>query len=202
MDDKKNAKPEEQTTPDETLEESAEAALDAAEEEVGEKNTDTEKEETTEDTENEEEPKYATPNATDPGEGAGTAQTLISLESLIKRYIGDIDKLRDQLKTQKDMHNDTFNNDPEYATATQKVKEVARVKAAAKQKIQKQPSVVALNERINELKEEIKDMHETLSSYLEQYKSMSATNQIVDDNGAAHEIVTVTKLVKKGKYRP
>ena len=107
------------------------------------------------------------------------------------------------MKTQKDMFNDSFNNDAVYADLADKVKDLNRQKNAAKQKLLKQPSLVATAERINELKDGMKDLQEALSSYLRQYQEISKTNQIVGENGEIREIVTSHKLIKKGgRNRP
>lgn len=126
-----------------------------------------------------------------------------NLESMINRYVGDIDKLREQLKTQKDMLEDAFNNNPEYAQASEKVKEVTRVRTGMKQKILKDPPVAFVSEKVKEIKNEIKDAQEALSGYLQKYFQTVGTNQITGDDGEVREIIVVTKLVKKSsKYRP
>jgi hypothetical protein len=156
-----------------------------------------------------EDAEYATPNATtgdseddaEPGEvrhaTPNAVTSLLNLESLINGYIVDTEKIQEQMKTQKDMFNDAFNNDAEYSQIMQKVKEINRIKSAAKQRIMKLPNVVEVNNKIREYKEELKDIQEGLSSYLQQYKELSGSNQITRDNGEVVEIVSVTKLVKR-----
>ncbi len=160
-----------------------------------------------ESSESEEEPKYATPNALnqrmdDEMDMSTPAQSLISLESMINRYVGDIEKMKEQLKTQKDMFNDAVQNDAEYAKEEAKAKEINRVKNAAKQKITKQPAVASIVERMNTMKDEIKEMQEALSNYLQQFQKIAGTNQLVAENGEIREIVTTHRLIKKGKGRP
>lgn len=132
-------------------------------------------------------PKYATPNAT---------TTLLNLESLINGYIADLENFQEKMKTQREMFNDAFMNDAEYSQIMQKVKEVNRLKAAAKQKIMKLPNVVEIFNKMREYKDEMKDIQEGLSTYLQQYQELSGSNQITSDNGEVRQIVSVTKLVK------
>jgi hypothetical protein len=78
----------------------------------------------------------------------------------------------------------------------QKVKEVTRVKSAAKQRIMKLPNVVEISNKLRAYKEEVKDIQEGMSSYLQQYRELSGRNQIVRDNGEVRQIVSTNKLVK------
>lgn len=127
----------------------------------------------------------------------------LNLEAMINRYVGDIEKLREKLKTQKDMLEDSFNNNSEYAEAAEKVKETTRVRTGIKQKILKDPPVAFVFEKVKEIKNEIKDAQEALSGYLQKYFQTVGMNQITGDDGEVREIVVVTKLVKKSsKYRP
>lgn len=127
----------------------------------------------------------------------------LNLESMINRFVGDIEKLRAELKTKKAMLDDAFNNDPEYAAADEKVKEMTRAKTVIKQKILKEPAVELNDKEVKRVKEEIKDAQAGLSSYLQKYYQTAGTNQIVGEDGEVREIVIVTKLVKKSsKYNP
>lgn len=201
--------PSEEQTEETDMEAVTEEAMDTAEEKDDEEKDTTNEEESAEPAKEEteeEEVMYATPDALNNPASQGVvpnaATNLINLESLINRHIGDIEKLKEQLKTQKDMFNDSFNNDATYAEHAEKVKELNRQKNAAKQKVLRQPALVAIAERIAELKDDMKDLQEALSSYLKQYQEISKTNQIVGENGEIHEIVTHHKLVKRGKGKP
>lgn len=132
--------------------------------------------------------RHATPNA---------VSSLLNLESLINGYLVDLEKAQEKFKTQREMFNDTFSNDAEYSQIMQKVKEVNRIKSAAKQRIMKLPNVVDLNSKMREYKEEIKDIHDGLSGYLQQYKELSGSSTLTRDNGEIVEIISVTKFSKR-----
>lgn len=136
----------------------------------------------------EEKPRYATPNA---------VSSLLNLESLINGYLVDLEKAQEKFKTQRDMFNDAFNNDAEYSQIMTKVKEVNRVKSVAKQRIMKLPNIVELTNKMREYKEEMKDITEGLSAYLQQYKELSGSSQLTRDNGEVVEIFSVTKFTKR-----
>lgn len=138
-----------------------------------------------------------------PADSENAAVSQINLESLINRYLKDIDSVREKLKMQKTMLEDAFNNDAGYAEANQKVKEVTKVRTGIKQKIQKQPAIVKVTSDINALKEEMKDLQEGLSQYLQQYQAQSGNNQFTGEGGEVLEIVISRRLVRKNsKYRP
>lgn len=132
--------------------------------------------------------RHATPNA---------VSSILNLESLINGYLVDLEKAQEKFKMQREMFNDAFNNDAEFSQIMQKVKEVNRLKSVAKQRIMKLPNIVELTNKMREYKEEIKDITEGLSSYLQQYKELSGSNQLTRDNGEVVEIISVTKFTKR-----
>lgn len=129
--------------------------------------------------------------------GGSPVQSMLNLESMIHRFLADIDKTREKLKTQKDMLDDAFNNDAGYAEAMQKVKEATKAKNAVKQKIQKQEAIARLINEVDGIKDEIGELQDGLSKYLHQYVEQSGNNYFTGENGEVMEIVVVRKLVKK-----
>lgn len=121
----------------------------------------------------------------------------LNLEALINRYVGDIEKVREQLKAQKEMLEANFQNDPVYAEADEKVKEATRAKTAVKQTISKQAAVAVVADKVKALKEDMKDAQDHLSALVQQYFKETGMNQVTGDDGEIREIVIVTKLVRK-----
>jgi len=130
-------------------------------------------------------------------EGVVGSMSMVELTTLINRYVGDIEKLRESMKMQSSMFKDSFENDAEYHTKSDQVKQIVRERNAIKQRILKQPAVEALTGKMNELKEDIKDAQEALSGYLEEYQRVAGTNIIEGENGEIREIVPMYKLVKR-----
>jgi len=129
--------------------------------------------------------------------GPTSSLSLIELTTIINRYIGDMDKVKNTLKEKNSIFKDTFENDAEYHELNLKVKEINKVKNGAKQRILKTPAMEALTAQINEQKSELKDMQDMMSGYLEQYQKVSGTNIIETENGDIREIVPVYRLVKR-----
>lgn len=46
------------------------------------------------------------------------------------------------------------------------------------------------------------DLEQSISDYLREYQKVSGSNQLETDDGQILEIVQVTKVVRKSKYRP
>lgn len=120
----------------------------------------------------------------------------LHLEGLVKQYIAAIAKLQGELKEKNEMLNDAFEGDAVYQEHAQKAKEANRVKSATKQQILKQSAVAELNERVKDLKFDIKENQALLSDYLAQYQKATGATQIEDEEGEVLEIVSVVKLVR------
>ncbi len=128
--------------------------------------------------------------------------SMLQIESIIKRYLLDIQKLQERYKEKKSMFDDSFNNDANYKTLADKAKEATRLKTAAKQQLMKSPAITQLAQEVKEMKEEMADLEQSISDYLREYQKVSGSNQLETDDGQILEIVQVTKVVRKSKYRP
>lgn len=125
------------------------------------------------------------------------ATVLLSLQDLIKTNIDQLEKLQLDLRKQREMFEDSFNNDPVYREHTEKVKEVTKVKSATKQQIMKQPSVLQLSNHIKNMRQEIKERQASLSDYLQEYQRLTGATEIESNKGDLLRIVNSSKLVKE-----
>jgi hypothetical protein len=135
---------------------------------------------------------------------AGTNEAVTSLfaiENLIKTHISHIDTVKIELSKQAEMFNDVLNNDSKYKEAAEAGKEVAKKKAEAKQDILKAPSNASLNQKIKDMRQELKELKNALSNYLQQYQKIADTDQIESEDGEVRQIVYNAHLVKlSGKF--
>lgn len=122
---------------------------------------------------------------------------MLSLEELIKNHIESMEKLRVELKKNREMLDDSFNNNPTYREHVEKVKEVTKGKNSVKQQIAKQPSVALLDQKVKDLRFDINEKNKTLSDLLQDYKEQTGATSIETRNGQVLEIVSTSKLVKK-----
>lgn len=129
--------------------------------------------------------------------GSDQAAGLLSLEELIKNHIESIDKLKLELKTQREMYEDSFNSNPTYREHDEKVKEVSKAKNAVRQEISKQPSVAMLSQKVKDLRFDINEQGKTLSDLLQDYREQTGASSIETRDGKVLEIVSTARLVKR-----
>lgn len=125
------------------------------------------------------------------------AATMLNLEELIKNHIDAIEKLRIEVKQQKEMYEDSFNNNPTYREHVEKVKEATKGRSQVRQQIAKQPSVAILDQKIKDLRFDMKEKNQTLSDLLADYKEQTGATQIETRSGQVLEIVSTAKLVRR-----
>jgi uncharacterized protein (DUF3084 family) len=121
---------------------------------------------------------------------------LFTIENLIKTHISHIDTVKTELGKQVEMMNDVLANDAEYKKAADEAKEVNKKKAEAKQNILKSPSNASLNQKIKDMRQELKELKGALSGYLQQYQKIADTDQIESEDGEVRQIVYSAHLVK------
>jgi hypothetical protein len=143
---------------------------------------------------------------TDSLDSSGTETTsttqvdvLLSLEEMINNNIESIDKLRIELKLQREMFEDTFANNPTYREQSEKVKEVTKVKSQTRQQLMNQPSVLQLANKIKSNRAEIKERQSALSDYLKEYQRMTGATEIEGRDGKIREIINDAKLVVRSE---
>ncbi len=131
-----------------------------------------------------------------------SAQDLVNLEGLILSYLSKIERHKETYNKHKEMLDNILEHSPEYKQALVEVKEVNGKKNQIKKDLLSTTETASINDKVKEIKGELKHLQDTLSVYLQQYVQNAATNQIEDDSGQVHEIVYVAKVVKRSnKFR-
>jgi len=130
-------------------------------------------------------------------DGTDQAAAFLSLEELIKNHVESIDKLRVELKKQKEMFDDSFGNNPTYREHNERVKDATKARTQVKSQITKQPSVAQLDQKIKDMRFDMAELNKTLSDLLHDYQQQTGANQIEMRDGNILEIVSVSKLVRK-----
>jgi seryl-tRNA synthetase len=133
---------------------------------------------------------------------ANSKMSVLDLTTLINDYDKTMGELKNQLKEQKSMIKDAFENDQEYHEIAEKVKELNRQKNAIKQRILKTPAVETVMAKVKDLQADLRDMEDKMSGYLQEYQRVSGTNVIEGVDGELRQIVPVYRLVKKSKHNP
>lgn len=128
--------------------------------------------------------------------------SVLDLTTLINDYSHTLDEIKGQLREQRQMVKDAFENDQQYHELSEKVKNLNKEKNTIKQRILKTPAASAATAKIKELQTEVKDMEDKMSGYLQEFQRVSGTNVIEGTDGELRQIVPVYRLVKKSKYNP
>lgn len=126
---------------------------------------------------------------------ANQATVLISLEEMIKKYITRTDQLKIDIKKQKEMYDDAFQNNPTYIENTEKAKAAAKDLQVTKKNIATQPSVVQVSLKLKSMRDEAKEIEESLSDYLQEYQRLTGANEIEGEDGKIRDIINKAKLV-------
>ncbi len=135
----------------------------------------------------------------DPVEISSQAETLVTITGLIQNYISSIDRLKKEISENRQMLEDSFMNDTTYKEKEEKAKEANKDKNVFKQQILKQPTLMALSEKIKDLRSSMKDSKQQLSDYLQEYQKLTGANEIEDVQGNLSEIRYTARLVRPSK---
>lgn len=146
-------------------------------------------------------------DVTDPqtlkNEEKNEGQSLVEVESMILRYISDMEKLRQEIKEQNDMFKSTFEGDATYSKKKEEEEKLKKEVAATKQVLAKTPAAAEAEAKVKELKEDLRSLQGTIEILLNQRQKLTDVNQIIRDDGEVYEVKTKVSLVKKSsKYNP
>ncbi|HVZ12509.1 MAG TPA: hypothetical protein VG965_05755 [Patescibacteria group bacterium] len=129
--------------------------------------------------------------------GSSSAMVLESLESLIRENLAKTDKLNIELNQQKEMLDSVLENDETYKLHSEAAKQAAKVKSSTKSEIIKRPEVAHVARKVQDISTEIKEIKDSMNSYLQEYQRLSGSNEIDDANGEPMQIISSVKLVKR-----
>lgn len=124
------------------------------------------------------------------------AESLARVVNLIQNANTSIEKLKEEISTNKDMLEDALNNDPDYRREFDKAKEAAKVRNELKKRIMLQPELMSINTKMKNQKTHLKELKETLSEYLQEYQRQTGSKTIEDSNGELNQIISSARLVK------
>jgi uncharacterized coiled-coil DUF342 family protein len=127
--------------------------------------------------------------------------SLFTIENLIKTHVNHIETVKIELHKHAEMMTDVLNNDAGYKKVAEEIKELNKKKTEAKQNVLKSPANASLNQKIKDMKQELKELNNALSNYLQQYQKLADTDQIESEDGEVRQIVYHARLVKlSGKF--
>ncbi len=129
------------------------------------------------------------------GAEGNQATVLMSLEEMIKKSITRLDSLKTELKKHREMYDDAFQNNPTFRENTEKAKVAAKDLQVTKKNIASQPSVVQVALKMKSTREELKEIEQSLSDYLQEYQRLTGAHEIEGEDGKIRDIINTAKLV-------
>lgn len=127
----------------------------------------------------------------------GELVSLLTIEGQVKDRIARLEQLKEELTPPKEMLASYLENDEKYREATKLAKEASQQKSAVKKQLLSTPQGKNLEEKVINVKEEMKEVQEALSYYLREYQRLTGSNEFEGSDGELRQIVYIAKLVRK-----
>lgn len=125
------------------------------------------------------------------------ADTLNSLQALIERNANELDRLKQELKEQREKMKNIFDNDAELAEAQDIASKATVQIKERKTAIDNRPEVRQVKIDIAEKKEEIKEIEETLNSHCINLFQLTGTSSFDTSDGDQREFELRAKVKPK-----
>ncbi len=133
-------------------------------------------------------------------ENTEDAVSLLEIQEAINSRLKKLESLKDELKPLKEMIDSIFINDTDYVEKNEIAKKASKNKSEAKKRILRQPQASELNQKIEDIKDHLKEVQESLSYYLREYQRLTGANEFEGEDGEIRQIVYVAKLVRKTNF--
>src|SRR5258708_732327 len=93
-------------------------------------------------------------------------EALTSLQSIIERNANELDRIKEELKIERESLKNVFANDSELAHAEEEAAAVTTQLKERKTKLQGSPQAIQLKSKITELNDQKKEVEEALNNHL------------------------------------
>lgn len=117
-------------------------------------------------------------------------ETLQSIHTVMT----EISETRGKVKAMRDDSNDVLEQNDEYRTLRDELKEATEKRKKVKQIMADDKDYQALASELEELKFKLKDLQEILSHHLVTYYNQTQNTEITDPNGDVHQITLSAKI--------
>lgn len=114
-------------------------------------------------------------------------QTINKLERIIERNANQLDELNQELKEHRNMLKNFFENDTELQEAQEEVDQAKIALKKRKTELKSHPQVVELKEKMKAMKDERRDIKDTVSNHLINYHQLTNSTTIDMSDGTERE---------------
>lgn len=126
------------------------------------------------------------------------AETLISLQNLIERNANELDRMKDAVKELRQQLKNIFENNVQLTEAEQMAEEVTTKVKELRQSVDNQPEVRQIKLKLTDLKEEMKEIEETLNSHLIHLFQLTGSNSFDTSDGDQREFELKARVKSRG----
>jgi len=123
--------------------------------------------------------------------------SLLDIQDAINSRLQKLDSLKEDLRPHKEMLDSLLANDEEYVEKSKLARDATKAKSQAKAKVMRTTQAAELVAKINEIKDESRELGESLSYYLREYQQMTGASEFESADGELRQIVFSAKLVRK-----
>lgn len=125
------------------------------------------------------------------------AETLHSLENLIESKANKVMRIKQEMKKKRQMVKDVYANDAELTETEEKKEEVYQAWRERKAKLKESPEVKQLKRELKDMRNERKDVEESLSNHLINYHQMTNSTSFDTSDGDQWEFKIKAKVKNK-----
>ena len=126
-------------------------------------------------------------------------QEVQAVKNLILNHLDEIDKVKEQIKSAREMVTSALENDESFRNAKEAEGEKKRERQEIEAKIKDaNPTPVA---KLDELKEQLKDLQTALGDYLAEFVRRTGKMEITKHDGTELKIVRRYKTVSPGQQK-
>lgn len=126
--------------------------------------------------------------------------SLLEIQEAINTRLQRLENLKADTKPHKEMLESILSNDEAYVEKAEIAKKATKDKSEAKARVMRTPQAAELNQKLEDMKNEAKDVQESLSYYLREYQRLTGANEFESADGELRQIVFIAKLVRKTNF--
>lgn len=124
------------------------------------------------------------------------AETLGHLQAIIERNAHQLEELQKQLKEKRESLKSVFESDAKLVEAQAEVKKLSDQFGQEKARVQSSPTTLALKTQLADLREQQKEIEETLNSHLLNYYQLTNSMSFDTSDGDQWDFKIMAKLKK------
>lgn len=129
------------------------------------------------------------------------AETLASLQGLIERHALEAEDVKKKLREKRASMRSVFENDPALSEAEAEAETHSVKVKEQKARLQSHPEITALKVQVAELREQQKELEETLSNHLVNYHSLTNSKSFDTSDGDQWEFLISAKIKPRKQRR-